>query len=305
MPPGFRIEFLESLDGTRLRAAVWYPVRGASTRGICVVLGGHSEFLEKYEEVFGELAERGFAGASLDWRGQGGSRRLLADPLKAHVRDFSEYDDDLSCFIDRVVRPMSARRPIALAHSMGAHILLRALHAQPDLFAAAVLTAPMLRTYVRGLPRWFVRAVCTALNRAGQSDEWVWGTKRQDPLRALFRKNIVTSDPNRFDRNLSYLRERPELRLAGPTWAWLEAAFRSMNQVMAPGFAEEISTPCLLVGAGHDRIVTTETVRTFAERLPRGTYVEIANAEHEILMENDAIREQFWQTFDWFVAHRQ
>ena len=33
--------------------------------------------IEKYFEVVGELRRRGFAVAVLDWRGQGGSSRLL------------------------------------------------------------------------------------------------------------------------------------------------------------------------------------------------------------------------------------
>ena len=38
--------------------------------------------------MIGELNARGFTVATFDWRGQGGSARLLADPLKAHARDF-------------------------------------------------------------------------------------------------------------------------------------------------------------------------------------------------------------------------
>jgi lysophospholipase len=269
---------------------------------VCIVLGGHGEFLEKYTELFGELAEHGYAGASLDWRGQGGSQRQLSDPLKAHVRDFSEYDEDLSSFLDEVVHPLSAPLPIVIAHSMGAHILLRALHAKPERFAAAVMTAPMLQTDTRGFPAWFVRVVCGAHCRAGLGGSWVWGMKQRDPLRLLFERNLVTSDRNRFARTLALLREIPDIRLAGPTWGWLEAAYRSMNCMTAPGFAEAITTPCLLFGAGRDRIVKTEAVRDFAHRLPRGTYFEIAEAKHEILMENDAVRATFWSAFDAFVA---
>ena len=65
---------------------------GVARRGVCVILDGQTEFLEKYGEVVQELAARGFAGAALDWRGQGGSERTLGDPLRAHVGDFSEYD---------------------------------------------------------------------------------------------------------------------------------------------------------------------------------------------------------------------
>jgi lysophospholipase len=281
--------------------ATWSATAGVVARGVCVVLGGQTEFLEKYLEVFRELADRGFSGASLDWRGQGGSERLLPDPLKAHVRDFSDYDDDLSVFLDEVVRPISDRPPLALAHSMGAHILLRTLHARPDSFAAAVMTAPMLQIDTRGFPTRLVRFLCSTHARAGLEDDWVWGMKRRDPLRLAFNDNRVTSDPDRFARTVAILRDHRDVRLSGPTWGWLDAADRSMKALMAPGFPEAISTPCLLFGAGRDRIVQTRAIRQFAHRLPRGKYVEIAGAQHEILMENDAIRAQFWRHFDRFA----
>ncbi|HEX4077882.1 MAG TPA: alpha/beta hydrolase [Rhizomicrobium sp.] len=271
---------------------------------MCAIFDGQTEFIEKYEEVAGELAARGFSGAVLDWRGQGGSERALADPLKAHVGDFSEYDDDLWAFMEAVVGPLAEGPPLALAHSMGAHILLRALHAWPDAFAAAVLTAPMLRPDTRGFPGWLVRTVCRAHDRAGLADRFVWGMEGRDPLDIRFEDNPVTSDRTRFSRTQALLKDAPELRLAGPTWGWLNAAYSSMAQMMAPGFAEAITTPCLVLGAGRDRIVSTEAVRRFAHRLPRGTYVEIPEAEHEILMETDSIRAQFWAAFDAFVGSR-
>jgi lysophospholipase len=297
-----RTQFIKSPDGRRLRVGRWDVAPGTAPRGFCAIFDGQTEFIEKYQEVVSELATRGFAGAILDWRGQGGSERLVADPLKAHVRDFSDYDADLSAFMDEVVRPAAPPPPLALVHSMGAHILFRALNRNPDAFSAAVMTAPMLRTATRGYPRWLVRAICFAQCRCGSADEWVWGMDARDPLRITFEDNLVTSDRARFARDRSFLAEHPEIRLAGPTWRWLEAAHRSMEQMEQPGFAEAITTPCLIFGAGQDRIVETGAVRNFARRLPRARYVEIPEAEHEILMENDSIRAKFWSEFDSFVG---
>lgn len=296
-----RTRFIASTDGRRLRVGVWDSAAGAPGRGFCAIFDGQTEFLEKYEEVVGELAARGFAGAILDWRGQGGSERLVADPRKAYVVDFSDYDGDLSAFLDQVVAPETAAPPIALAHSMGAHILLRALHRRPRAFSAAVMSAPMLRTGTHGWPRWLARAITFAHVRTGLGKDWIWGMGGRDPLRVAFADNFVTSDRARFARNRAYLERDPALRLAGPTWGWLDAAWRSMDAMEAPGFAEAIATPCLVFGAGRDRIVETPAIRDFARRLPRGRYVEIPAAEHEILMENDSIRARFWRAFDDFV----
>jgi lysophospholipase len=295
-----RTRFIASRDGKNLRTASWDSARGVARRGFCVILDGQTEFLEKYGEVAGELAARGFAGAILDWRGQGGSERILADPLKAHVGDFSDYDSDLDAFMNAVVAPNCETAPFALAHSMGAHILLRALGNRPDAFRAAVMTAPMLKADSRGFPAWLIRFICTTHNLAGVTDEFVWGMRERDPLHMRFEDNRVTSDRSRFAQAQRLLAEHPEIRLAGPTWGWLESALRSMRAMQTPGFAERITTPCLIFGAGRDRIVDTGAIRQFARRMPHATYVELADAEHEIMMENDSIRARFWEAFDAF-----
>jgi len=267
-----------------------------------VLLHGQTEFIEKYAEVISELTARGFTVATMDWRGQGGSVRMLANPLKAHIDNFSRYDSDLHVFMEQVIPNLTDRPPIALAHSMGAHILLRALHSHPRAFSAAVLTAPMLRALTRGYPRTLARGLCALENLLGRGGSWVWGMAARDPFKITFASQLVTSDRARFERAQSFLRQHPTLRLAGPTWGWLEAAYRSMHMVMASGYAEAITTPVLMVGAGRDRIVDVEAEREFAARLPRGRYVEFADAEHEIMMENDSIRARFWQEFDAFIG---
>ena len=252
--------------------------------------------------MIGELSARGFTVATFDWRGQGGSARLLADPLKAHVRDFADYDDDLTNFLEQVVKPISPKPPIALAHSMGGQILLRTLHDRPGAFSAALFSAPMLAVSVRGRPAPLVRLVAALQNFAGQSTAFAWGMAACDPFRVTFDTQLCTSDRARFARTQEILKENPSIRLAGPTWGWLEAAYRSMARVIAPGFAEAIQTPVLICGAGRDRIVRAEAIRDFARRLPHGTYLELEDSEHEILMERDSIRARFWRAFDGFVG---
>lgn len=288
-------------DGTPVRVAVFAPERPAKTRRICVLLQGHSEFIEKYVEVIGELNARGFTVATLDWRGQGGSKRLLADSLVGHVRDFSGYQDDLTSFLYHTVRPLTAGPVLVLAHSMGAHIALRALHDRPELFSAAVLCAPMLAISTRGYPEPLTRAVTAWQMQLGHSGRATWGLKKHDPLTVRFQRQLCTSDEARFLRTKNILRAHPDLRIQGPSWGWIDAAYRSMAVTATPGFAEAIAAPVLLFGAGKDRIVKTDVNRAFAKRLPRGRYVEIEDSEHEILMERDSIRARFWQEFDGFV----
>jgi lysophospholipase len=294
--------FIQTPGGARLRTAIFDAPQDAVVRQVCVLLHGQTEFIEKYAEVIGELQARGYTVATFDWRGQGASTRPLADPLKAHVRDFREYDEDLAAFLDQVIRPMNMGPPLALAHSMGAHILLRTLHDKPHAFSGAVLSAPMIAISTRGQPAFVASAATAVMNGIGRSRSWVLGMAARDPLKLQFADNLVTSDRARWQRTQDILAKHPEIRLAGPTWGWLKAATASMKRVVSRGYPEAIETPVLVCGAGKDRICLTPAARAFAKRLQRGTYVEFEDAEHEILMENDSIRSRFWKAFDGFVA---
>ena len=273
--------------------------------GVCLLLNGQTEFIEKYFEVIDELRDRGFSVVTFDWRGQGGSDRLLPDARKAHIEDFAAYDQDLDAVIRDVAKPLAeaSKLPlIAMAHSMGGIVLLRRLHDVRKEFAAAILCAPMLGINPRGAPWWLVERLAFFLNRNAPSTEFVWGMADRDQLKLSFARQIVTSDPERYARSQARLAANPELRLNGPTWSWLVAALRAIDLSRSPGYAEAIEAPCLLFGAGHDRVCDTEAVRAFAARMPNALFVDIAGAEHELLMERDVFRAQLWSAFDTFVG---
>ena len=288
-------------SGARLRAARFAADPAAPPRGLCILLNGQTEFIEKYFEVIDELRVRGFAVATMDWRGQGGSDRLLGDDdsRKGYVADFADYDADLAAFLEQIVAPMGTGKPIALAHSMGGHNLLRLLVRQPDAVERAVLTAPMVAVSFRGNAAWLVALVTALQNRLGRGAGWVWGMEARDPHRMTFATQMVTSDEGRFERTQKILRAQPDLRLAGATWAWLAAAMRSMAWLKRQ--AARIRTPLLVIGAGADRIVVTQETRVFAAHLPHGRYLEIAGAGHELLMERDKFRAQWWAAVDDFL----
>jgi lysophospholipase len=291
----------------RLRAAIFEP--DGQARGVCVLLNGQTEFIEKYFEVIDELRGRGFAVATMDWRGQGGSSRALPDSRKGYVEDFREYDRDLETLMREIVAPLVARlgggAPIGLAHSMGGHNLLRALHDRPGAFSACVFSAPMIGISSRDEPRWLVPLASAVMNALGRSRDFIWGMDKRDPANMDFSQQLVTSDRTRFARTQALLRANPALMLAGATWGWLAAAYRSLDEIGAPDYAPAISTPVLICGAGHDRICVTAAAEAFARRMKAARYLEIAEAEHEILMERDSIREMFWAAFDDFLAKKE
>ena len=290
--------FSVDAGGVRLRAARF---NAEAPGAICLLMNGQTEYIEKYFEVIDELRGRGFSVVTFDWRGQGGSERLLPDPRKVHIADFSEYDQDLESVLRQLVRPLALQLGlpiIGMAHSMGAHILIRRLHDVQNKFAAAILCAPMMGINFRGNPGWLVERVAAYLNRQGPNTDFVWSMAARDQLKLPFSLQIVTSDPARYARNQGLLAANPDLRVNGPTWGWLGAAIRTIAETRSPGYAEAIETPCLFVGAAKDRVCDTGAARRFASRMARAVYVEIKDAEHEILMERDVFRAELWAAFD-------
>ncbi len=143
VPDGAIVGTVVAADGIRLRYARWRSATRRSQGTICL-FQGRGEAIEKYFETITDLRNRGFAVATLDWRGQGGSERRLRDPGKAHVDSFAEYDRDLEGFMQQVVLPDCAPPYFALAHSTGGLIALRAAHTNRARFQRMVLLSPLI-----------------------------------------------------------------------------------------------------------------------------------------------------------------
>ena len=132
-----------------LRFARFAPPPGR--KGTLCLFHGRAEFIEKYFEAVHDLRARGFAVATLDWRGQGLSERALRTPARV-MCDFSEYETDLETFMKEVVLPDCPPPFFALGHSMGATVLIRAAHRERRWFDRIVLTAPMIDLWRGGTP---------------------------------------------------------------------------------------------------------------------------------------------------------
>jgi lysophospholipase len=290
---------VESRGGLNLRVARWRPT-ARRVRGTVCLIQGRSEFIEKYFEVIGELRRRGFAVVAFDWRGQGGSDRPLLNPRKGHVDDFSDYEADLRVVVEQVLRAHAPRPHFALAQSMGATVLIHALMRDPTLFDRAVLTAPMIA--LAGLRRPLgARVLAAALDVLGFGGSFIPGGGETAVVTKLFEGNPLTRDAFRYARTASLVAAAPEIGLGDPTIGWVHAAFRTMDPFRDPNYPLRMRTPLLLLLPALDRVTATPAAERFAARLKAGRAIIIPNAEHELLMERDAIRQQVWAAFDAFI----
>lgn len=297
-PPGGSVTTIRTADGIAVRVARWHPPgRSLGTLAICV---GRAEFIEKYFEVVGELLARQLAVVAFDWRGQGLSGRELDNSRKGHIDDFLLYERDLEALATQVLEPFCPKPWFALGHSMGGAVLLAQAHRGRSPFERLVLTSPMIDIADLRHPR-ATRLLAEALDIIGLGAAFVPGGGATATMTRGFQNNVLTSDEKRYQRTGNVIAATPSVGLGDPTIGWLNAAFRCMRQFENPEFALRTLTPTLVIAAGDDHVVRLGAVERFATRLKAGRLIVIPHAQHEILMERDVFRAQFWAAFDAFV----
>lgn len=291
--------FFAAADGRKIRFAR-FAATARPLKGTVVVLAGRNECIEKYFETIGDLTGRGFGVAMLDWRGQGGSDRLIRDPQRGHIRDFGDYVRDLEQFMQEIVLP-DCRGPFyMLGHSTGSLIALLAAPRMLNRIRRMVLIAPLLTLHGLPLSPGSIARLTSTLFWVGFGTRYFGGGRRPVTPHP-FAGNKVTSDLARYQRNVEIYESRPALALGGPTVAWVRAALRAARDVQQPEFRARIQIPTLFVAAGADTIVSTPAIEDYARLLRSGAIVTIDGARHEILQEADLYREQFFAAFDAFV----
>ena len=297
LPDGMQVEMRAMRSGWRLRSAVR---AGDGARGSVLVLNGRGDFIEKYAELLHDLAARGFGVASFDWRGQGGSGRLLSD-ARGHATDFALWLGDLA---EQVAWFRSVLPPphYAVAHSMGGHLLLRHLADRPD-FARAVLLAPMVGLNAAPIGPWLARRVANLACALGKGEAYAPGNGAlARGLPGTLRQRRLTHDLGRYTDEGWWLDQHPDWTLGGVTNGWLHAAFASIDALIAPGVPERTRTPLLILTAGEEALVDNVATRALAARLAQARVRDFAGAGHELVREIDAIRLPVFEAIAEFLS---
>jgi lysophospholipase len=292
-PPGGQAFWLHAADGVRVRAAIW----PTGPHGTVFLLPGRTEYIEKYGRAAADLAARGFATVSLDWRGQGLAVRPLADKMSGHVSDFSLYQNDLDATVKLADEQGLPQPYYILAHSMGGCIALRTLMRETP-FKAVAFTAPMWGISIAAWLRPMAIAIATTANLLGQKHRYAPGTSSKSyVLEAAFKGNVLTKDADMY----AYMREQagqhPDLVLGGPSMGWLHAALvecHALSMLPSPG------TPAICALGTSERVVDTTPIHLRMRHWRNGRTDLYPDAEHEIMMETPAIRERL---FDSVAAH--
>lgn len=251
-------------------------------QGVIIVSPGQGEPLMKYAEVFYDLRDWGFDIYAIDHRGQGDSGRLLPDSQKSHVENFSDYVEDFTKFVTQVVKPQRYKNSAILAHSMGGAIATGFLLNNPWAVKRAVLMAPMLE-----------------INTGGYNENLAYYISRlasvpylstvEAPGQHALQKEYLTSSDERFKLNMNILEMYPKLLVGATTLGWVKEAF-DYTKMLREKASYQI--PVRMFTATQDKMVVPLASHLVCGRSPQCQAVEMPKSEHEILMENDTIRDE-------------
>lgn len=275
-------------DGWPHRCFRW-PISAGSARGTILFMGGRGDFFEKYFEAFDYFHRRGWHVESFDWRGQGGSGRLAARGDVGHATRFADWTRDLGDYS----ADLKARVPgplVVIGHSMGGHLVLRALAERRIAPDAAVLVAPMVG-FADSLPRWIGRLVARIAARVVGTEQRMWKVSEKPFSPLAKRMGLLTHSPERYADEQYFWDTKPELKLGPASWGWIAAAYDSFAWLAKPGRIESIDVSVLILSASADGLVSPPATRALAARLRQARLVEFGDeAAHELLREEDDVR---------------
>ncbi|MDP3315032.1 MAG: alpha/beta hydrolase [Devosia sp.] len=301
VPEGARVGYFTTSDKVQLRYAT-FPKGPGAPRGTVCLVHGRTEFIEKYFETVADFQSRGFAVATFDWRGQGGSQRLIGNRRLGHVRDFDDYWTDLRSFHGNILLPDCPAPYYLVGHSMGGLACLYAGARDRMMFERIFLSAPMVALDGQPFGMAGMARLAGTLSMLGLGRLPIARRADKPQSQQSFAGNAVTSDLNRFMRTVEVLKARPDLEIGAPTIRWAASAFSAMAGAGTDQFPGAVKIPVLMLAAARDEVVSTAAIETLGLRMRTGRHVIVPGAKHELFQETDPIRGQVLAAFDAFIG---
>ena len=280
-----------------------------------VIVPGRSESYVKYQELVFDLDKQGFDSVVIDHRGQGLSTRLTKNRLQGYVEKFDDYAHDLQQLLEQVLPqkyPQHQQSAFMLAHSMGGAIALRYLQLYPHQIKALSLSSPMIAIASNGIPTWLAKFLVKtgrAINQCLSATPWYF-LGQSDINQSTFEENRLMHSKLRFQRFRELYHQRPELKLGGVTFHWLQQALDNSDKLFID--LKKLSLPIQLMQAEEEYIVDNNAQNSFCRQLstlkpdhyPENKPIIVAGAYHELFFELDQYRDiAINNAIAWFVQH--
>jgi lysophospholipase len=297
-PDWLEIGYRAAADSWPLRSFHVEPLADVPRRGSLLFQTGRADFFEKYLESFEHWRKAGWSIDGFDWRGQGGSGRLVGDEHAGHGAPYDTMLTDLDGFAADWLHHTSAPH-MMIGHSMGAHVILRWLSEFSPQIDGAVLIAPMLGLNSAPVPEWLAKKIARAAIRFGLAEKPAW---KESASGNGHRQRNLTHSLERFQQEMRWRTQEPMLDVGPPTWGWLADSWRSIATLQAPDAMERITVPLLILYASQDRLVKASAVLRTAQRLAAAQVRCSSEAAHELLREADLLRSWALKEIDDFLS---
>jgi lysophospholipase len=261
----------------------YQTIRNPKEKGVVVLLGGHSESYVKYAELFYDLRDLGITFYALDLRGQGFSTRMLPDREKDFIPAYDRYLADLKSFMKSVVHIRPDEKVLLLGHSLGGAVAAAYAERNPDDIDGLILSSPYLGSRAGA----FALLMLKTLDILGRGKEYVPGG---GPFKFVaFEQNVETHSRVRHAQKMQDYRDHPEIRLGYPTNHWMVETERMGKDVIKN--AKLISCQTLVLQAKDDRYADVSAQDKFCANLAHSKKILFLGSYHEVLLENDSIRD--------------
>ena len=253
---------------------------------------GRGDHYEKYLESLDEWHRDGWRVTAADWRGQGESGRLGGDEVTGHISDFSIWTRDLA----ELWASWTSETPgphVLAGHSMGGHLVLRAVAEGRVVPDALILSAPMLGFPDSVVPAGLTHLAARLMAKTGNPmrPAWKWSEKPGEP--AAMRHALLTHDEDRYADELWWREHRPGLRMGPGSWGWVERALASIRWLQRPETLAKVAMPVLIVATSNDKLVSWKAIGNAVRLLPDAELAAFGDeAHHEILREIDPVRDR-------------
>lgn len=293
--PALLIEdsFLNS-DNYRIRYATMRA--DGPEKAQLVLMGGQTNYIELYYEIFYDLSRQGFTAHFLERSGDGGSERQYPNDLElppTHPIDY--HVNDISFFMNNIAA-LDKSTPIGMVTDcLGGLVGLHYLKAHPESFDFSVLISPMF-----GLASNFANTAEKEINFVHDfyenketmcqyiSKNGAWSAEK---LQKYVNSGFYTHHTERPLVDQEWQNNYPNLRMGGFTYGNAAANIKGVTDLLEPHALETIRSPITILSGSDDLANRIDRHHEWGKRLPNAEVIDIVGGRHELWFENAEFRD--------------
>ncbi|WP_198027197.1 alpha/beta fold hydrolase [Candidatus Paracaedibacter symbiosus] len=293
--------FFTTYDHLLIRSAK-VPSKVKPTKGTILLLQGMGGFVEYYLDIMHHLSDRGYDVLTLDWRGQGDSGRFTDQRTLLYIDNFDSYVKDLKVFMS--LNPHMTRPVIFMASSMGGNIALHYAHDHPEDMDAIIALAPMIKINTSPYPYSFAEGLVKFIVSIGLGERFVFGYEPFSYEMCVKNYNPVKNgDKKIYLQDCRLLKEEPHLAVGGPSFQWLDEAFKASADFNNDDYLKEIKVPFLMVSSENDYLVNVDAQTKLCKVLPNCELLTYQDSHHNILKDSRNVISRLIKDVDTFFVN--